>query len=115
MATRHALLIGVPHYDDDDFNEPRLADAVRSDVAAMRAALDQSGYAITDCPPSNLEKAAEEIFGASPEEIPAKAAWLRQRLKIYAPLFSLELDALSPELEALSSDLDPPGEVLVVN
>jgi hypothetical protein len=46
--------------------------------------------------PSNLEKAAEEIFGASPEEIPAKAAWLRQRLKIYAPLFSLELDALSP-------------------
>jgi hypothetical protein len=52
VATRHALLIGVPHYDDDE---------------------------------------------------------------IYAPLFSLEVDALSPELEPLSSDLDPPGEVLVVD
>jgi hypothetical protein len=53
-----------------------------------------------------VEKAAEMIFGAAPEGIPAKAAWLRERLKIYAPLFSLELDPLSPEL-------NPPGEIVV--
>lgn len=38
-----------------------------------------------------LEKAAEEIFDCSPEEIPKKALFLRDRLRIYAPLFELEL------------------------
>jgi hypothetical protein len=56
VANRHALLIGVPVYDDDEFNEPRLGDAVRSDVAAMRAALDQSGYAITECGITDAER-----------------------------------------------------------
>ena len=59
MANRHALLIGVPHYDDDDFNEPRLADAVRSDVAAMRAALKQSHYLIEECPTPGAEGGCE--------------------------------------------------------
>jgi hypothetical protein len=39
-----------------------------------------------------LEKAAEEIFDTSPEQVPEKAALLCQRLKIYAPLFQFELD-----------------------
>jgi Caspase domain len=70
VANRHALLIGVPVYDDAEFNESRLADAVRSDIAAMRAALDQSGYVITDCPtpgsggggatPNRIKKAIHE-------------------------------------------------------
>jgi len=38
-----------------------------------------------------LEKAAEEIFDATPDEIPAKADFLRQRLAVYASLFELEL------------------------
>jgi hypothetical protein len=38
-----------------------------------------------------LEQAAEEIFDATPDEIPAKAEFLRQRLAVYAPLFELEL------------------------
>jgi hypothetical protein len=38
-----------------------------------------------------LEKAAEEIFDCAPEEVPAKAVFLRNRLRIYAPLFELEL------------------------
>jgi hypothetical protein len=53
-----------------------------------------------------LEKAAEEIFDAPPKEIPAKADWLRERLSIYAPLFSLQLEPLSPQL-------DPPREAVV--
>jgi hypothetical protein len=48
VTNRHALLIGVPRYDEDEFNEPHLADAVRSDLAAMRAALEQSGYHVTE-------------------------------------------------------------------
>jgi hypothetical protein len=39
-----------------------------------------------------LEKAAEEIFDVSPEQIHEKAALLRERLKIYAPLFKFEFD-----------------------
>lgn len=38
-----------------------------------------------------LEHAAEEIFDATPDEIPAKADFLRQRLAVHAPLFELEL------------------------
>jgi hypothetical protein len=39
-----------------------------------------------------LEHAAGEIFhGTPPEEIPAKAALLRGRLRMYAPLFELDL------------------------
>lgn len=49
MANRHALLIGVPRYDRDEFNDPRLDAAVRRDVDAMRAALKQSDYKITEC------------------------------------------------------------------
>jgi hypothetical protein len=67
VANRHALLIGVPHYDDDEFNEPRLADAVRSDLAAMRAALDQSGYAVTECGTVDAERGGatrNRIIGA---------------------------------------------------
>lgn len=56
MANRHALLIGVPRYDDDEFNEPRLADAVRSDLYAMRATLEQSGYQVTDCGSGDEER-----------------------------------------------------------
>jgi HAMP domain-containing protein len=56
VANRHALLIGVPHYDDDEFNEPRLAGAVRSDVAAMRAALAQSDYEVSDCGITDAER-----------------------------------------------------------
>jgi Caspase domain len=64
VANRHALLIGVPVYDDAEFNESRLADAVRSDIAAMRAALNQSGYVITDCPTPG-----SEVGGATPNRI----------------------------------------------
>ena len=39
METRHALLIGVPHYEDPAFNEEQLEDAITADIAAMRAAL----------------------------------------------------------------------------
>jgi hypothetical protein len=39
-----------------------------------------------------LEHAAEEIFDATPEQVPEKAALLRKRLRIYAPLFHFELD-----------------------
>jgi hypothetical protein len=39
-----------------------------------------------------LEHAAEEIFDATPEQIPEKAALLRERLRIYQPLFRFELD-----------------------
>jgi hypothetical protein len=45
-----------------------------------------------------LEQAAEEIFDATPDEIPAKADFLRQRLAVYAPLFELEL----PEEDAVA-------------
>jgi hypothetical protein len=38
-----------------------------------------------------LKKAAQEIFDCPPEEIPAKAVFLRDRLRIYAALFQLEL------------------------
>ena len=41
-----------------------------------------------------LEHAAEEIFDAPPEQIPEKAALLRERLRIYAPLFQFDLDVL---------------------
>jgi hypothetical protein len=57
VRNRHALVIGVPCYDDDDFNtDPRLADAVRCDVAAMRAALEPSGYAITECGTTDADR-----------------------------------------------------------
>src|SRR5689334_21084477 len=49
MANWHALLIGVPHYEDPEFDDPRLGAAVTADIASMRAALSQSGYNITDC------------------------------------------------------------------
>lgn len=50
MTNRHALLIGVPHYEDLAFNDAQLEDAVTADIAAMRAALSQSGYEpITEC------------------------------------------------------------------
>jgi Caspase domain len=50
VANRHALLIGVPHYEDPAFNDPQLGAAITADIAAMRAALSQSGYApITEC------------------------------------------------------------------
>src|ERR1700730_17361955 len=49
MANRHALLIGVPHYDVEEFNDQRLEAAVRSDIAAMQAALKQSKYDIAFC------------------------------------------------------------------
>lgn len=49
MTCRHALLIGVPHYEDPEFDDERLRDAVKADVAAMRAALDLSGYEIVEC------------------------------------------------------------------
>jgi hypothetical protein len=38
-----------------------------------------------------LTKAAEEIFDCPPEDAPTHAPWLRDRLKIYAPLFELQL------------------------
>lgn len=49
MENRHALLIGVPHYEDPGFNDTQLGDAVTADIAAMRAALSQSGYEIAEC------------------------------------------------------------------
>ena len=49
VANRHALLIGVPRYDRDEFNDPRLDAAVRCDIDAMRSALKQSDYKITEC------------------------------------------------------------------
>lgn len=55
MANRHALLIGVPVYDDDEFSDERLGAAVRSDVAAMEAALKQSHYVIDHCPSVGAE------------------------------------------------------------
>lgn len=39
-----------------------------------------------------LEKAAREIFDAPHEQIPEKAALLRERLKTYSQLFQFELD-----------------------
>jgi len=45
VSNRHALLIGVPHYDDEKFNDQRLASAVR----AVEAALVQSDYEIEEC------------------------------------------------------------------
>ena len=56
MGNRHALLIGVPRYDDEEFNLERLEAAVRCDIAAMRAALDQSDYTITECGIGNAER-----------------------------------------------------------
>jgi hypothetical protein len=49
VADRHALLIGVPRYEDPDFDDERLDAAVTADIAAMRAALKRSGYDISDC------------------------------------------------------------------
>jgi hypothetical protein len=50
VANRHALLIGVPTYDEREFNrDERLAAAVRADVGAMRDALAQSDYQISEC------------------------------------------------------------------
>jgi hypothetical protein len=56
VANRHALLIGVSRYDDEVFNDPRLEDAVRPDIAAMRAVLAQSGHMITECGIGNAER-----------------------------------------------------------
>lgn len=49
VANRYALLIGVPDYEDPAFNQPQLQDAVTADISAMRAALSQSDYEITEC------------------------------------------------------------------
>ena len=49
MANRHALLIGIPSYDDEELDEERLGAAVTSDMYAMRSALEESGYEITEC------------------------------------------------------------------
>jgi hypothetical protein len=49
VANRHALLIGVPHYEDPEFDDDRLAAAVKADISTMRTALDQSGYDVADC------------------------------------------------------------------
>jgi len=49
VTNRHALLIGVPHYEDPEFDDARLGAAVTADIAGMHAALDPSGYDITDC------------------------------------------------------------------
>jgi len=49
VANRQALLIGVPHYEDPEFDDARLGAAVAADIVAIRAALEQSGYDITDC------------------------------------------------------------------
>jgi hypothetical protein len=43
-----------------------------------------------------LKKAAEEIFDCAVAEIPAKAVFLRDRLRIYARLFELELPEETP-------------------
>jgi hypothetical protein len=45
----------------------------------------------------DLEKAAVEIFDCALDEVPAKAVFLRDRLRIYADLFQLEL----PEEDAV--------------
>lgn len=49
MASRHALLIGVPRYEDPEFDDARLSAAVSADISAMRSALEQSDYKITEC------------------------------------------------------------------
>ena len=49
MANRHALLIGVHRYEDPNFHDARLGAAVTADIAAMRGALEKSGYDVTDC------------------------------------------------------------------
>ena len=56
MVNRHALLIGVPRYDDAAFNDERLGAAVASDVRTMRVALEQSHYEIADCGPDEAER-----------------------------------------------------------
>jgi hypothetical protein len=48
VSNRQALLIGVPRYEDPEFEDARLGAAVMADIAAMRVALEQSGYEITD-------------------------------------------------------------------
>ena len=49
MTNRHALLIGVPRYEDPELDDARLGAAVTADVAAMRVALEQSDYVVSDC------------------------------------------------------------------
>jgi hypothetical protein len=49
VANRHALLIGVPHYEDPEFDDVQLAAAVAADIASMHATLDRSGYDVADC------------------------------------------------------------------
>jgi hypothetical protein len=79
MSSRHALLIGVPRYDDVHLNaDPHLGDAVRNDVAAMRTALKASGYEkIAECgvgngdaenaSPSRIRRAIEEACATVPD------------------------------------------------
>ena len=75
MANRHALLIGVPRYDDEEFNDERLEAAVRSDIAAMRAALVQSDYTITECGIGNADRGGATLsrINRAIEEACAKA------------------------------------------
>ena len=42
-------------------------------------------------------RAAEEIFDVAPEQISKKAALLRERLEIYAPLFRFGLDIIQED------------------
>ena len=56
MANRHALLIGVPFYDDAELNDECLGAAFSCDMRAMRAALEQSHYEITDCGSGDAER-----------------------------------------------------------
>jgi hypothetical protein len=106
VANRHALLIGVPCYGSDEFNDPRLTAAVQSDVVAMREALERSDYKITECgtPDSGpgaaglnrINHAIEEACSTAPVGgvliiYPYQATFLRDRLRLYAPLFKLDL------------------------
>ena len=67
MASRHALLIGVPRYDDEEFNDERLEPVEIPDLVdqvvrvvgkgiVTDAALDrlqQAGAVVVTCPRSN--------------------------------------------------------------
>jgi hypothetical protein len=56
VVNRHALLIGVPRYDEEEFNVDYLEAAVYSDIAAMRTVLAQSDYTITECGIGNADR-----------------------------------------------------------
>ncbi|NUT17834.1 MAG: hypothetical protein HOV77_01480 [Hamadaea sp.] len=65
MTARHALLIGVPHYDASSFSD--IADVVESDVLRISESLGQSGYQIGNCgygDPSGQEATGSRIRAA---------------------------------------------------